>query len=93
MAPIIPVDEVAAPITLRGRETKPSDGWVIQASVLARLLGIRLLRLDARLDVAPAAFESETFMSEAFRPEPPTLGGLDEAEALLRHAIATLAQR
>jgi|GEM_PF-4041769 len=36
-----------------GREPSLSHGAVIEASILARLLGIRLLRLDARIDLVP----------------------------------------
>jgi len=36
------------------RRRRPSDGIVVEASILARLLGMRLLTLDATVVVAPA---------------------------------------
>lgn len=35
-----------------------SDGTIIQASILARLLGIRLLRLDAQIALVPADLDA-----------------------------------
>ena len=37
-----------------------ADGFVIEASIVARLLGIRLLRVEARLVVSPAEMLTET---------------------------------
>ena len=34
---------------------RPSDGILIQASILARLLGLRLLTLDATITLVPAS--------------------------------------
>jgi hypothetical protein len=36
------------------RRRRPSDGLVVEASIVARLLGIRLLKLDATVVIAPA---------------------------------------
>jgi hypothetical protein len=44
-------------VTLRGRpdsRRRPSDGVVAEASIVARLLRLRLLRLDATVVVSPA---------------------------------------
>jgi len=72
-----------------------SDGVVIEASVVARLLGLKLLRVRAQVTVLPAEparrlprFPSE-FPSE---PAPPSLDGgrLADAAQLLAHACRTL---
>ena len=36
------------------RRRRPSDGIVVEASILARVLGIRLLTVDATVAIAPA---------------------------------------
>ncbi|MGB2712165.1 MAG: hypothetical protein WBC33_11695 [Conexibacter sp.] len=36
------------------RRRRPSDGLVVEASIVARLLGIRLLKLDATVVIVPA---------------------------------------
>lgn len=36
------------------RTRRPSDGLVVEALIVARLLGIRLLKLDATVVIAPA---------------------------------------
>ncbi len=36
------------------RRRRPSDGLVVEASIVARLLGIRLLALDATVVIVPA---------------------------------------
>jgi hypothetical protein len=41
-----------------GRAPNLSHGLEVEASILARLLGIRLLRLHAHIDVAPANFRA-----------------------------------
>jgi hypothetical protein len=49
---------VRAPVVLTAvpdRRRRLSEGVVVEASILARLLGIRLLRLDATVVVVPAA--------------------------------------
>ena len=38
----------------RDRRRRPSDGVVVEASILARLLGLRLLTLDATVVLVPA---------------------------------------
>ena len=67
---------------------------VIRASVLGRLLGIRLLRLEADITLVPADLGSSTVGP---RPRvvtsPPTTDGtgdLTDAVALLAHASRTL---
>jgi hypothetical protein len=44
---------------------RPSEGVLVEASILARLLGIRLLKLDATVLVSPA----EVTASSRPRPE------------------------
>lgn len=72
-----------------------AQGTVLRASVLARLLGIRLLRLDADIAIVPAEFGSGDIV------EPPRrvvearaladgTGDLREAAKLLAHASRTL---
>jgi hypothetical protein len=49
--------EVTAPFVLTAvpdRRRRPSDGLVVEASIVARLLGIRLLKLDATVAIVPA---------------------------------------
>ena len=36
------------------RRRRPSDGFLVEASILARLLGIKLLKLEATVVVVPA---------------------------------------
>ena len=65
-----------------------SQGSVIRASVLARLLGIRLLKLEADIAVAPASFG-------AVAPAPAdsatvVTGDLGTAAALVTRATRTL---
>ena len=65
-----------------------SHGSVIRASVLARLLGIRLLKLEADIALVPASFGG-------VGPAPAgtavvATGDLSTAAALLTHATRTL---
>lgn len=54
------------PRSVRGTEdARLADGFVVRASVVARVLGIRLLTLDARVAVAPTPPEVDA---------PPVLG-------------------
>jgi hypothetical protein len=48
------------PLVIPDSSKNLSDGVVIQASVLGRLLGVKLLTLDATVLVSPAHLESET---------------------------------
>ncbi|KHL18929.1 UNVERIFIED_CONTAM: hypothetical protein LK11_04570 [Mumia flava] len=69
-------------------------GAVVRARVVARLLGVRLLRLDATVVVTPPVFSEPAPTPTAVRaravaPPPGTVmtgGGLPEAERLLRLA-------
>jgi hypothetical protein len=74
---------------------------VIDASIVARLLGLRLLTLDARLRFAPAQFCDARRSEIGIEPFPaagppgrawPPRGGLDEATDLLADASRTLDQ-
>jgi hypothetical protein len=68
---------------------------VIRASVLGRLLGIRLLRLEADITLVPADLGSSSTVGlsthvVASPAIPSGTGGLTEAVALLAHASRTL---
>jgi len=71
------------------RDRSLSDGVVIEASVVARLLGLRLLRLRAHVTVLPA--DVEPLRAVPSEPVPPFGDGrLDDAVALLARASRTL---
>jgi hypothetical protein len=83
------------------RSPSLSHGVVVEASILARLLGIRLLRLNAHIDLMPADFRplaesypagqrySTTSTTEQ-NPLPRRAGTLADATALLQGASRTL---
>jgi hypothetical protein len=75
-----------APVPARPAE-RLSQGAVIRASVLARLLGIRLLRLEADIAVVPAVPWPSGPGTAAGAP---TTAALDTAAALLRRASRTI---
>ena len=77
---------VPAAVPVRPAE-RLSQGAVIRASVLARLLGIRLLRLEADIALVPAVAVAAAPAAPA---TPPTTDALDTAAALLRRANRTL---
>jgi hypothetical protein len=79
-----------------------SEGLVVEASVVARLLRIRLLAIDATLIVAPAHVQGRTrtaaqrFDATLAPAMPPTRGraigaGLAAAEQILNEGAASLA--
>jgi hypothetical protein len=68
---------------------------VIRASVLGRLLGIRLLRLEADITLVPADLGSSSTVGPSTRivtssANPGGTGGLTDAVELLAHASRTL---
>jgi len=68
---------------------------IIRASVLGRLLGIRLLRLEADISLFPADLGSSSTVGPSLRvvTSPATTdgtGGLTDAVELLAHASRTL---
>lgn len=71
-----------------------SDGVVVEASVIARLLGIKLLRLHAHITLLPADLELITYLdptgSQQHSNYPTEGGGLSEAVKLLAHASQTM---
>lgn len=76
---------------LRPKTTKSlSDGVVVEASVVARLLGIKLLRVKAHVTLMPAELEPstylETFPAPAVAASSANGGSLGEAVSLLAHA-------
>jgi hypothetical protein len=95
----------------RGGWTRTADGWsgsatsqhgrhgvsavVIRASVLGRLLGIQLLRLEADITLVPADLGPSSTVGPSTRvvtssATPGGTGGLTDAVALLAHASRTL---
>jgi hypothetical protein len=73
-----------------GREPSLSHGAVVEASILARLLGIRLLRLDAHIDMAPV--DSDSIAVERYSTVPMTeLTALPMAPSAVAGSTATLA--
>ena len=80
-----------------------SDGVVVEASIVARLLGVKLLRLNADVTLLPARFEpapTEAFRTETFVnvtwpgvgavQHSSASGSLTDAVELLAHAAKTL---
>ena len=71
-----------------------SEGAIIEATVLARLLGLRLLRLEAHVAVLPAHARSNPHQPTPGTiqtvPRAPQSGDLREAARLLEHAWRTL---
>lgn len=79
-----------------------ADGWVVRASVLARLFGIRLLRLDADLVLVPAGDIGlpdghggpyrtvPVTVASPYRAVTATTGSLEDAARLVAHATRTL---
>ena len=79
-----------------GREGRLSDGLVIEACVTARLLGIRLLRIEAGVLVSPADTQprSAAAAASAFTPSTrsrPVGARLIAAERCIEEAAARLA--
>jgi hypothetical protein len=69
-----------------------SDGLIIEASVVARLLGLRLLALDASVVVSPAEMRGRPPASAAPRTRPGAIGaGLATAERRIAEGAASLA--
>jgi hypothetical protein len=74
-----------------------SRGVVVEASILARLLGIRLLRLNAHIDMMPTDFDAisdrhPTASTIELSPPSTYAGTLADATALLRRASRTLGE-
>jgi hypothetical protein len=76
-----------------------SGGFMVELSILARLLGLRLLRLDARLSCVPAHMDLPAGLAGSVPHDgglsvPATVsatsGDLDEAARLLGHAGRTI---
>jgi hypothetical protein len=70
-----------------------SDGVVVEASVVARLLGIKLLRVNAHVTLMPSGGEPITYLDTRVAEQPAQLadgGSLSEAVNLLAHASQTM---
>jgi hypothetical protein len=97
-ADVLPVAEVTDVRVLRLPRVgiaRRHEGWMIEASVLARLLKIRLLRLEARIALVPTTVaESIDYQADFTRFEPrrraPDAGSLHDARELLAKATDTL---
>lgn len=86
-----------AVLSIPGSTRRLSEGVALKASVVARLLGIRLLTLDATVLVAPAEIASPPTAPVPFatgRPagrSPLVGGGLTDAARLIEEGAASLA--
>jgi hypothetical protein len=70
-----------------------SDGLVVEASVLARLIGLRLLRLEARIAFVPTDFGGPSAdLGLDLRTLQVRRGCLSDAVSLLEHASHTLVE-
>jgi hypothetical protein len=69
-----------------------SDGLVIDASVFARVLGLRLLRLEARVALMPTDFSAASADPGLDLRTPAVRGYLGDAASLLAHASDTLVE-
>jgi hypothetical protein len=73
--------------------TSLSDGVVVEATVIARLLGLKLLRVKAHVTLLPADLEQITQVDARpaqQQPDRPAEGGnLRDAARLLTHASRT----
>jgi hypothetical protein len=74
--------------------TSLSDGVVVEATVIARLLGLKLLRVKAHVTLLPADLEQITYVDTPSPPQQvdrPAEGGgnLRDAAQLLAHASRT----
>jgi hypothetical protein len=87
------------------RRRRPSDGLVVEASIVARLLGVRLLRLNATVVIAPADVTAQPSARHDSRPRtrtrplgvPPSRsapvgGGLAQAVQRIDESAAILAE-
>lgn len=86
------------PVVVSGAH-RLSQGTLVRARVLARLLGIRLLRLDADIVLVPADFGSWAHVHQHVDPRlrlvasyalQARTAGLDDATKLLARAARTL---
>jgi hypothetical protein len=89
---------LARTVSRSGRAPSLSHGAAVEASILARLLGIPLLRLDAHIDMVPIDADDvvgspmvvfTALPSAADVPADPP-GTLADAAELLQHASRTL---
>ena len=74
------------------RKRRPTDGVLIEASILARLLGIRLLTLDATVVLVPADVTGPSPASRDSRVRASTGRGLAEAVRSINEGAELLAE-
>ncbi len=71
-----------------------SDGVILEATIVARLLGVKLLRVNAHVMLMPADVESVAHLdTRTALPQPrqrPDGGTLSDAVMLLAHASETI---
>lgn len=66
-----PAFGATTPVTLRAlpnRRRRPSDGVLVEASIVGRVLGLRLLKLDAMVVLVPADVTPPSSPARARRP-------------------------
>jgi hypothetical protein len=63
------------------RTRRPTDGLLIEASIVARLLGIRLLTLDATIALAPADVTARPSSPRASPVAPPRPAGVPPTQS------------
>lgn len=80
--------------TRRGANRSLSDGVVVEASVVARLLGLKLLTVKAHVTLTPAGLEPITYVNaraaQSQPSQPHGSGRLRDAVNLLSHASRTM---
>lgn len=94
-----------APVALTAipdRRRRPSDGLVVEARIVARLLGLRLLTLEATVVVVPAEVTAPTPAGRGTQPRAPArsdgapperaVGSLAEAVRRIDEGAAILAE-
>jgi hypothetical protein len=73
-----PAVGATTPVALRAlpdRRRRPSDGILVEASILGRVLGLRLLKLDAVVMLVPADVAPPSSAARAERPSPGSPAG------------------
>lgn len=85
-----------APVALTAipdRRRRPSDGLVVEARIVARLLGLRLLTLEATVVVVPAEVTARTPTGDGTPPERAgAVRSLSEAVRRIDEGAAILAE-
>jgi hypothetical protein len=72
------------------RDNTLSDGTVVDAVVVGRVLGIKLLRVTARITLLPASAQPIVTLDGSAVAPPLDRGNLSDAVSLLAHASRTM---